>query len=36
MVHTLIVFLLFVVLLVSPGLVAATVDIEEEDRNYPE
>ncbi|MBS1801245.1 MAG: hypothetical protein JSS95_15645 [Acidobacteria bacterium] len=36
MVHTLIVLLLFVALFVSPCLVAATVDLEEEENNYPE
>jgi hypothetical protein len=36
MVHTLIVLFLFVVLLVSPCLVAAGVDIETEDNNFPE
>jgi hypothetical protein len=36
MVHTLIVLLLFVALLVSPCLVAASVDIEAEENNFPE
>jgi hypothetical protein len=36
MVHTLIVLALFVMLLVSPCLVAASIDMDEEDRNFPE
>jgi hypothetical protein len=36
MVHTLIVLFLYVVLLLSPCLVAGSIDMDEEDANYPE
>jgi len=36
MVHTLIVLFLFVMLLVSPCIVASSIDMDEEDANYPE
>jgi hypothetical protein len=36
MIHTLVVLFLFVVLFVSPCLVAGSIDLDEEEANHPE